>query len=113
MTRAYEIAIVLDPELGHAELERQQHALNELFKQHGATVKESDVWGRRETAYSLKGHKEAYYIFYVVEMDGQSVMALDQALRLNEAVLRHLITIQDNELIQEEEKGKHGDTLTE
>lgn len=113
MTRAYEVAIVLDPELGHAELERQQHTLTELFKQHGGTVTDTDVWGRRETAYALKGNKEAFYVFFVVEMAGESVQALDQALRLHEPVLRHLITIQDNEIVQEEEKGKHGDTLTE
>lgn len=104
MTRAYEIAVVLNPELSDAELERLGHALKETIKKHGGEVTKEDVWGRRATAYPLKKHREAYYVFYKVSMDGAKVYTLDQEIKLTPHVLRHLITLQEDtaeEIIEE------------
>ncbi len=96
MTRAYEIAIVLSPELSDAELERLGHSLKEIIKKHGGEITKEDVWGRRTTAYALKKHREAHYSFYTVNMDGAKVYALDQEIKLTQNVLRHLITLRED-----------------
>lgn len=93
MTRAYEVALVLNPELTDAELERLQHSIKTLITKHDGEVAEEDVWGRKQTAYKLSGHAEAFYTFYTVNLDPAKVYPLDQALKLTEGVLRHLITI--------------------
>lgn len=109
MTRTYEVAVVLNPELATAEVEKILHSLKATIQKYGGKVTEEDSWGRKPTAYVLAGHKEAYYTFYTVELGPENVTALDQDLRLNTNVIRHLITI------HEENDGKeaHGDTLSE
>lgn len=95
MTRAYELAVVLSPELTDAEVERLQHSIKTLITKHEGEVTEEDNWGRRPTAYKLAGHDEAYYVFYTVSLDAAQVFPLDQALKLTDDVIRHLITIKE------------------
>lgn len=103
MTRAYDVAVVLNPELSDAEIERLGHSLKESIKKFGGEVTKEDVWGRRPTAYPLQKHTEAFYVFYVVEMSSDKVFGLDQEIKLADNVLRHLITLHEE---HEEEVGQ-------
>lgn len=97
MTRAYEIAVLLNPELSDAELERLGHSLKTLFSKFGGEVTSEDHWGRKSTAYPVQKHKEAYYAFFSLEISPDKVFELDQAMKLTENVLRHLITLKEEE----------------
>lgn len=104
MTRAYKIAVVINPKLSDAEIERLGHAFKEVLKKHGGEVTGEEVWGRHPTAYRLKGNDEAFYAFYIVSLDAAKVFALDQELKLMDNVLRHLITLAEEEEESVEEK---------
>lgn len=104
MTRAYKLAVVINPKLSDAEIERLGHALKESIKKHGGETISEDVWGRRPTAYRLKGHDEAFYTFLTINIEPSKVTALDQEIRLTDNVLRHLITIAEKEEVVSEEK---------
>lgn len=95
MTRAYDVAVVLNPELSDAELERLGHSLKETIKKFGGELSKEDVWGRRPTAYKLGKHTEGFYVFYVVNMESGKVFGLDQEIKLADNVLRHLITLHE------------------
>jgi small subunit ribosomal protein S6 len=95
MTRAYEIAVVLNPQLSDSEIERFLHTLRQTFTKLEVEVQEEDLWGRRETAYRLQGNGEGYYAFFKVNMPSDKVAAVEQNLKLNETVLRHLIIIEE------------------
>ena len=95
MTRAYEIAVVIDPQLTDSEIERFLHTLRQLFGKQEVSIEEEDIWGRRPTAYQLKGHDEGYYAFFKVNMPGDKVASLEQSLKLNESVIRHLIVSEE------------------
>lgn len=95
MTRAYEFAVVLNPELSDAELERLGHSIKSLIEKNEGKVINEDIWGRKPTAYKLRGHREGFYAFFDIEMAPQNVFAFDQAVKLTEGVLRHLITIKE------------------
>ncbi len=99
MTRAYQIAVVINPKLSDAEIERVGRAFQELIKKYDGKITAEDIWGRQPTAYQLKGHTEAFYAFYTVELNPTKVFPLDQEIKLTEHVLRHLITIADEEEI--------------
>lgn len=109
MTRAYKIAVVINPKLSDAEIERLGHMLKESIKKQGGEITAEDVWGRRPTAYRLKGHDEAFYTFLTVQLDPAKVFALDQEIKLMDNVLRHLVTMaeEEEEASSEEEKEEH------
>lgn len=95
MTRAYEVAIVVNPDMTDAEIERYLHTLRQLFSKHKGEITEEDSWGRRPTAYKLAGKTEGFYIFFKVQLPSESIMALDQDLKLDQNVIRHLITLDE------------------
>jgi len=95
MTRAYEIAVVIDPQLTDSEIERFLHTLRQLFGKQEVSIVEEEIWGRRPTAYQLRGHDEGYYAFFKVTMPGDKVTALELSLKLNESVIRHLIILDE------------------
>jgi len=97
MTRAYEIAVVIDPQLSDPEIERFLHTLRQLLAKQDVTIEEEDLWGRRPTAYELQGHQEGYYAFFKVSMPTDKVAAVEQSLKLNESVIRHLVVLEEKE----------------
>ncbi len=96
MTRAYEVAIVVSPDGTDAEIERYLHTVRQLFAKHQGEVTEEDSWGRRPTAYKLAGKTEGYYIFFKVQLPSEKVIALDQDLKLDQTIVRHLITLDES-----------------
>lgn len=95
MTRAYEVAIVINPDMTDAEIERYLHTLRQLFSKYKGEISEEDSWGRRPTAYKLAGKNEGFYIFFKVQLPSDSIMTLDQDLKLDQNVIRHLITLDE------------------
>lgn len=95
MLRDYEITFVLsttlDEEASAATLER----VNQLIVNGSGTVNEVHAWGRRHLAYPIEHQRDGFYITTRFSMPTGSVAALDNDLRLNESILRHLIVRQD------------------
>lgn len=93
MTKTYELALALNPTLGHAELTRQIHVFTQIVKDHGGSVVEVLEEGRRETAYPLQGENEAYFLFIKIQLAADQVVVLSKTLELHPDVRRYLITI--------------------
>lgn len=91
--RIYEIAVMYVPDLtSHAEGELLRE-LEVLFNEAGATLLFKDPWTKRGLAYPIKGYQEAKFVIYYYEVDPAKMRDVDQALKLNKSVLRHLIVI--------------------
>lgn len=97
MKRTYEVAVVISPEMTDAETERLGHSIKAVIKKFEGEVVEENAWGRKPTAYPLAGHNEAYYVFYTVTLPADKVAELENTLKLTEGVLRHLITLKEEE----------------
>ena len=96
MTRAYEVAIVISPEQSDAEIDRFLHTIRQIFGKYEGKIEAEDICGRRPTAYTLRGHNEGFYAFFQITMPADKVAALETDLKLNEQIIRHLITIQED-----------------
>jgi small subunit ribosomal protein S6 len=101
MTRAYEIAVVLNATLTNAEIERLVRSIAESLKKHGAEITGDEAWGIRPLAYPIQKQREGFYQFYTVNLDPAKVMAVETELKLNDGVLRHLVTLVDIEYTEE------------
>lgn len=110
----YEVAIVLHPDL-EIDLEAPLTRMDEMFSNVGAEIKKRDEWGKRKLAYPIKGQTFGIYAFYVVEMDPSRVDELEQALQLNDEVMRHLVLTLTPEQMKDDSKdsSEEKDTETE
>lgn len=101
----YEIAILYDPDL-EVDLEKATSRVEKIFTDNGATIKNTDNWGKRKLAYAIKKHEMAIYVFYTVDMPGSNVQKLESILNITDEVIRFLITRPDLKAIAKAEAAK-------
>ena len=76
--------------------ENEAEALIENVKgiiENSGNIINVDVWGKRRLAYPIRKRSEGYYVVYVFESEPSFVAQLNQALRVIEAILRHMIVL--------------------
>ncbi len=81
--------------------ENQADALIENVKgiiESSANLVHIDNWGKRRLSYPIRKRSEGYYVIYVFECEPSFVAQLNQALRVNEAILRHMIVLYEDDL---------------
>lgn len=81
--------------------ETQTEALIENVKgiiERNGNIVHIDNWGKRRLSYPIRKRSEGYYVVYVFECETSFVAQLNQALRVNEAILRHMIVLFEDDL---------------
>ena len=81
--------------------ENEAEALIENVKgiiENGGNIINIDVWGKRRLAYPIRKRSEGYYVVYVFESEPSFVAQLNQALRVLEAILRHMIVLYEDDI---------------
>ncbi|HSX05783.1 MAG TPA: 30S ribosomal protein S6 [Candidatus Saccharimonadales bacterium] len=101
----YDIAILYDPDL-EVDLEKATSRVEKILTDNGATIKNTDNWGKRKLAYAIKKHEMAIYVFYTVEMPGANVQKLESILNITDEVIRFLITKPDLKAMAKAEAAK-------
>jgi small subunit ribosomal protein S6 len=101
----YEIAVLYDPGL-EIDLEKATTRVEKIFTDNGATITNTDNWGKRKLAYPIRKHDMAIYVFYTVEMPGANVAKLESILNITDEVIRFLITKPDLKAIAKAEAAK-------
>ena len=88
----YEIMVILHPEVAGEQVEARMARLRSALTDHGNDVTEVIDWGRRPLAYPIKQSFEGHYLIAHFEGGPQSRHRdLEQALEIDEQVLRHMI----------------------
>jgi small subunit ribosomal protein S6 len=81
--------------------ENEAEALIENVKgiiEGGGNLINIDVWRKRRLAYPIRKHSEGYYVVYVFESESSFIAELNQALRVIEAILRHMIVLYEDDV---------------
>ena len=86
--RAYELIVILDPNLEERTVAPSLDTYLNVVRNDGGTVDNVDVWGRRRLAYEIKKHAEGIYAVVSLSAEPATVKELDRQLTLNESVLR-------------------------
>ena len=100
--RNYELVCILDPQVGEGQYEQLVEKYEALLEENGGQVARIDNWGLRRLAYtstSLKNRHQGYYVLYQFSAEPTAIEGLEQTLKLDEAVLRYLITAVEGEFI--------------
>jgi small subunit ribosomal protein S6 len=89
---AYEILLMLDPDLAEERQEEIIARARELVQQGSGTWVRHDLWGRRRLAYEI-GHKgEGIYHLLQFDAEPETLEELSRVLRITDGVMRHLAT---------------------
>ncbi len=89
--RDYELVLIVKPEITEENLPATLEKINKFITDRSGTVTETNQWGRRKLAYSIKGAVEGNYVLTRLKAEPKLVSALNANLKTSEDVLRHLL----------------------
>lgn len=98
MKSTYELAVLYHPDL-EIDIEKAESKVTKIVTDNGGEVTEKESWGKRKTAYPVKGHEHAVYVFYTLALDGLSVQKVEASLNITDEVIRFLIVKPDEKAI--------------
>lgn len=105
MNSSYEFAVLYHPDL-EVDLSKAETKVTKIITDNGGKVTNTDNWGKRKLAYRIKGHDHAVYVFYTVEIPGESVQKVESTLNIADEVIRFLIVKPDQKAIAKAESVK-------
>ena len=88
----YEGLFIIDPDLGQDASKAVLQAIVEAITRNGGAVTETQEWGRKKLAYLINKKREGVYVFLHFTLKTDALSKLVATLRLNEQVMKQLIT---------------------
>jgi small subunit ribosomal protein S6 len=96
LSREYEAVYIFDSALEDTAI------ADKLAKHHGllglAEPATLDHWGRRALAYKINNKENGYYVVARFKAEGKALPEFERALKLDEGVIRYLISVHEHEL---------------
>lgn len=86
--RAYELMVILNPEVEDRAIEPSLSKFLEIVTNAGGTIDNLDIWGRRRLAYEIQKKSEGIYAVVNFTASPETAAELDRVLNLNESVMR-------------------------
>ncbi len=102
MARDYELGIVINPEVGDDQARAIVERITQTIANNGGEVVRVNAWGRRRLAYPIEHHRDGLYFFFDLILDPQSVVEIEQTLRVNEQIIRHLMKLRDSRVVAQQ-----------
>jgi small subunit ribosomal protein S6 len=93
--RDYEVALIVRPDLDDAGFKEMVEKVKSWITEAGGQVAKVDAWGKRKLAYPIRKQTEGQYVFMKTQMEPVYCAQLERNLRLQEPVMRFLITEED------------------
>jgi small subunit ribosomal protein S6 len=87
----YEIAVLYHPDL-EIDLEKPMKKVEKVITDNGGTITNTDNWGKRKLAYTIKKQEFAVYVIYTADLPGESVKKINDTFNITDEVIRFLIT---------------------
>ena len=93
--RNYEGVFILNPDLTPDASKGVVTQVQELVSKNGGRVDGLQEWGKRRLAYKINKKHEGNYVLMNFQLDSKQTKKLEQALRLNDQVIRYLLVNKD------------------
>ena len=91
--RRYELLYLVANKYTEEEIPKIQATVNDLIKGIGGDIKKEVNYGKRRLAYPVDNNHYGYYLLSHFDMPSQGTKELNKTLRVQDDILRHLITI--------------------
>jgi small subunit ribosomal protein S6 len=89
--RDYELVIIISPQLSEDSYEAAIDKINRFITGKGGNIVDTQRWGKRKLAYSIKHFNEGNYVLLKFKMKPAFSRELEANLRISEDVIRHLL----------------------
>ena len=86
--RAYELMVILNPEVEDRAVEPSLSKFLEIVTNAGGTIDNLDIWCRQKPAYEIQKKSEGIYAVVNFTASPETAAELDRVLNLNESVMR-------------------------
>jgi len=93
--KKYELIFILKADQPETEMAARVSRVKEILGDHAGEVTQENHWGVRRLAYEIHHETRGNYMFLKFRSEGTAVAALDQYLRLDDQVLRHLVVVDE------------------
>ncbi len=100
--RDYQLGVVINPEAGEDQARGVVDRINNLVAANGGQVFRVLAWGRRRLAYPIEHHRDGLYFWFDMQLPPDTVAEVERQLHVNEAIIRHLITLRDARIVAQE-----------
>lgn len=87
----YELTVLLKPDLEEKALSKEVKGVEEILIKAGGEISRKLEPLKKTLAYKIKKYSEAYYLYLEANLQPEAVLGVDQKLKLQENILRHLI----------------------
>lgn len=89
--KAYELLFFVAPSIDEESRAAVMKRIESVIAEGEGTVDNVDNWGKRKLAYEINGLTDGDYTLIDFHADPTNVAELDRVLRINDAVVRHMI----------------------
>lgn len=89
--KAYELLFFVAPTISDEDRVAVMKRIETTIAKGAGKVDNVDEWGKRKLAYEINGLTDGDYTLVNFHADPQNVAELDRVLRINDAVVRHMI----------------------
>lgn len=89
--KAYELLFIVAPTIDDETRAGVMKRIETTLAEANGVVDNVDNWGKRKLAYEINGLADADYTLIDFHADPTSIAELDRVLRINDAVVRHMI----------------------
>jgi small subunit ribosomal protein S6 len=92
--RSYEIMLAINPQLKDEELDSLFDKIKKVITDGKGEITKTNKWGKRKLGYEIKDFTEAIYVVLNFDVDEKIISELERVVRLEERVIRYLLTLQ-------------------
>jgi small subunit ribosomal protein S6 len=99
----YELVCIFDPQIGEGQFEQAVERYKTYITENGGEIVNVDLWGLRRMAYtsqSLRNRRQGYYVLYQFTAEPTLIAPMEQSMKLDDELLRHLVIAAEGEFIR-------------
>ena len=90
--RLYELLFITRPDYDEEKIASLIARYKDLITKANGIVKTAEKWGKRHLAYEINDLRDGIYILMTFEADKQVAAELDRLMKIDQEVLRHMIS---------------------
>lgn len=90
--RDYELMYILTPDIEEEPAGRIAESIGAAIQSLKGEMGDVKPWGRRKLAYPIGNNREGGYVEMHFKMNPAATRDLERSLRLNESIMRYLLT---------------------
>ncbi len=106
----YEILYIISNRYAEDELKPIIERARKMIEDNGGKITATEEWGKKRLAYPINNFGYGYYILSEFDAPGENIDKINNAFRMSNEILRHMVTIKKvktaEEIKREEEISK-------